>query len=134
MFYAILLVTLAVALVTSILVVRFFNEAVKKILSRIVGDDLAEAWRKYMSFAIVVVGVSGGVRIWDLEKFVPNGRESALELNGVRWTIQIYRTVIDTLSQIAWVMLLFFLCTMVAYVIMRAVEARASERNGKAPE
>ncbi|KMJ52312.1 MULTISPECIES: hypothetical protein [Vogesella] len=134
MFYAILLVTLAVALVTSILVVRFFNEAVKKILSRIVGDDLAEAWRKYMSFAIVVVGVSGGVRIWDLEKFVPNGRESALELNGVRWTIQIYRTVIDTLSQIAWVMLLFFLCTMVAYVIMRAVEARASERGGKAPE
>jgi ABC-type polysaccharide/polyol phosphate export permease len=134
MFYAILLVTLAVALVTSILVVRFFNEAVKKILSRIVGDDLAEAWRKYMSFAIVVVGVSGGVRIWDLEKFVPNGRESALELNGVRWTIQIYRTVIDTLSQIAWVMLLFFLCTMVAYVIMRAVEARASERGGKTPE
>ncbi|GGX99591.1 hypothetical protein [Vogesella alkaliphila] len=134
MFYAILLVTLAVALVTSILVVRFFNEAVKKILSRIVGDDLAEAWRKYMSFAIVVVGVSGGVRIWDLEKFVPNGRESALELNGVRWTIQIYRTVIDTLSQIAWVMLLFFLCTMVAYVIMRAVEARANERNGKTPE
>lgn len=134
MFYAILLVTLAVALVTSILVVRFFNEAVKKILSRIVGDDLAEAWRKYMSFAIVVVGVSGGVRIWDLEKFVPNGRESALELNGVRWTIQIYRTVIDTLSQIAWVMLLFFLCTMVAYVIMRAVEARNSERGGKAPE
>lgn len=134
MFYAILLVTLAVALVTSILVVRFFNEAVKKILSRIVGDDLAEAWRKYMSFAIVVVGVSGGVRIWDLEKFVPNGRESALELNGVRWTIQIYRTVIDTLSQIAWVMLLFFLCTMVAYVIMRAVEARNSERGGKTPE
>jgi len=134
MFYAILLVTLAVALVTSILVVRFFNEAVRKILSRIVGDDLAEAWRKYMSFAIVVVGVSGGVRIWDLEKFVPNGRESALELNGVRWTIQIYRTVIDTLSQIAWVMLLFFLCTMVAYVIMRAVEARASERGGKTPE
>lgn len=134
MFYAILLVTLAVALVTSILVVRFFNEAVKKILSRIVGDDLAEAWRKYMSFAIVVVGVSGGVRIWDLEKFVPNGRETALELNGVRWTIQIYRTVIDTLSQIAWVMLLFFLCTMVAYVIMRAVEARANERNGKTPE
>jgi len=134
MFYAILLVTLAVALVTSILVVRFFNEAVRKILSRIVGDDLAEAWRKYMSFAIVVVGVSGGVRIWDLEKFVPNGRESALELNGVRWTIQIYRTVIDTLSQIAWVMLLFFLCTMVAYVIMRAVEARANERNGKTPE
>ncbi|GHD79709.1 hypothetical protein ACFSQE_10735 [Vogesella fluminis] len=134
MFYAILLVTLAVALVTSILVVRFFNEAVRKILSRIVGDDLAEAWRKYMSFAIVVVGVSGGVRIWDLEKFVPNGRESALELNGVRWTIQIYRTVIDTLSQIAWVMLLFFLCTMVAYVIMRAVEARNSERGGKTPE
>lgn len=134
MFYALLIVTLGVALLTSVLVARFFSDAVLKILKSIIGPELAEAWRKYMSFAIVVVGVSGGVRIWDLEKFVPNGRESALELNGVRWTIQIYRTVIDTLSQIAWVMLLFFLCTMVAYVIMRAVEARANERNGKTPE
>lgn len=124
MFYAMLAVTLAVALVTSVLVVRFFDGAMKTILARIVGPELGEAWRKYMSFAIVVVGVSGGVRIWDLEKFIPNGRESAVEMTGVRWTVQIYRTAIDTLSQIAWVMLLFFLCTMVAYVIVRAIESR----------
>ena len=82
MFYAILLVTLAVALVTSILVVRFFNEAVKKILSRIVGDDLAEAWRKYMSFAIVVVGVSGGVSTYEIQKYLQTGREQTIELTG----------------------------------------------------
>ena len=130
MFYAILAVTLTVSLLTSILVVRFFNGAVKKILARVVGEDLAEAWGKYMSFTIVVVGVSGGVRISDLERFVPNGREAGLELTGVRWTIQIYRAAMDTLSQIAWVMLLFFLCTMVAYVIMRATEAWREERRG----
>ena len=135
MFYALLIVTLAVALVTSLLVARFFNDAITKILNRIIGPDLTDAWRKYMSFAIVVVGVSGGVNMWEIQKYLQNGREQTLELNGPRWTIEIYRTAIDTLSQISWVMLLFFLCAMVAYVIMRVAESsragRPSARDGQ---
>ena len=135
MFYALLIVTLAVALVTSLLVARFFSDAITKILNRIIGPDLTEAWRKYMSFAIVVVGVSGGVNMWEIQKYLQNGREQTLELNGPRWTIEIYRTAIDTLSQISWVMLLFFLCAMVAYVIMRVAESsragRPSARDGQ---
>lgn len=128
MFYALLIVTLAVALVTSLLVARFFSDAITKILNRIIGPDLTEAWRKYMSFAIVVVGVSGGVNMWEIQKYLQNGREQTLELNGPRWTIEIYRTAIDTLSQISWVMLLFFLCAMVAYVIMRVAESSRTNR------
>lgn len=127
MFYAVFFLSLLVSVITSILAVRFFNDAVSRILARIVGDELAIAWRKYMSFAMVVVGVSGGVRVNDLERFAP-GRDE-VTLDGVRWTIQLYRTAIDTLSQIAWVLLLFFLCAMVAYVIMRVVEARHAQRD-----
>jgi len=36
--------------------------------------------------------------------------------------------VIDTLSQISWVMLLFFLCAMVAYVIVRVAESTRDQR------
>lgn len=133
MFYALLLVTLAVALLTSILVARFFNDAVIKILRSIIGPELADAWRKYMSFAIVVVGVSGGVNMWEIQKYLQNGREQVMELNGPRWTMEIYRTAIDTLSQISWVMLLFFLCAMVAYVIMRVAESSRAQRQDKLP-
>lgn len=125
MFYALLGATLLVALVTSVITARFFDGAVGKILTRIVGDELAEAWRRYLRFAVVVVGVSGGVRLWELEKYVTASRESAaLELNGMRWTLELYRTLIETLQSIAWVMLLFFLAAMIAYVIVRAIEMR----------
>jgi hypothetical protein len=131
MFYALLGATLLLALVTSVVTAKFFDGAVGKILSRIVGDELAEAWRKYLRFAVVVVGVSGGVRLWELEKYVTATRESsALELNGMRWTLELYRTLIETLQSIAWMMLLFFLASMIAYVIVRAIELR-HEQGGK---
>jgi len=130
MFYALLGATLAVALITSIAVARFFDSAVHKILARIIGGDLADAWRRYLSFAIVVVGVQGGVRLWELEKYVTATRESAaLELNGMRWTLEIYRTFIDTLQSIAWVLLLFFLAAMIAYVIVRAIELKHEHKD-----
>ncbi|MDN0075712.1 hypothetical protein QU481_12520 [Crenobacter sp. SG2303] len=130
MFYALLGATLVVALLTSIAVARFFDSAVNKILARIIGGDLADAWRKYLSFAIVVVGVQGGVRLWELEKYVTATRESAaLELNGMRWTLEIYRTFIDTLQSIAWVLLLFFLAAMIAYVIVRAIELKHEQKD-----
>jgi len=130
MFYALLGATLAVALITSIAVARFFDSAVNKILGRIIGSDLADAWRRYLSFAIVVVGVQGGVRLWELEKYVTATRESAaLELNGMRWTLEIYRTFIDTLQSIAWVLLLFFLASMIAYVIVRAIELKHEHKD-----
>ncbi|KZE34860.1 hypothetical protein EV683_102194 [Crenobacter luteus] len=129
MFYALLLATLVVALGTAYVTARFFDTAVQKILARIVGDELADAWRKYLRFAIMVVGVSGGVRLWELEKYVTASREaSKLELNGMRWTLEIYRTLIETLQSIAWMMLLFFLAAMIAYVIVRAIEIKHHER------
>ena len=125
MFFALMAATFAVALLTSLVTARFFDAAVNKILARIVGADLADAWRRYLRFAIGVVGVSGGVRLWELEKYITATRESAaLELNGMRWTLEIYRTLIESLQSIAWMMLLFFLCAMIAYVIVRAIELK----------
>lgn len=129
MFYALLIVTLAVALITALAVVRFFDSTIRQILRSILGAELADAWAKYLSFAIVVVGVSGGVRLWELEKYIANpvgaGKDMAvMVLSGERWVLEIYRTLIETLRSISWLMLLFFLAAMVAYVVMKVVEQR----------
>jgi hypothetical protein len=129
MFYALLIVTLAVALVTALAVVRFFDSTIRQILRSVIGPELADAWAKYLSFAIVVVGVSGGVRLWELEKYIANpvgaGKEVAvMVLSGERWVLEIYRTLIETLRSISWLMLLFFLAAMVAYVVMKVIEQR----------
>ena len=70
MFVTLLIVTLLIALATSLLVMRLFDRMIRKILDRLVSAELSEAWNRYLSFAVVVVGVSGGVRIWSLEKYI----------------------------------------------------------------
>lgn len=82
-------------------------------------------------FAIYVVGISGGVRIWELEKYInpqtgPNGE--LVVLNANRWTLEVYRTVIETLQSIAWMLLVFFLATLIAFVIVKGLEMSRSRR------
>ena len=70
MFIVLLAVTFAIAIIVSFLVVRLFRESIATILDRIVAEDIGGAWWRYLTFAIYVVGVSGGVRVWDLEKYI----------------------------------------------------------------
>ena len=88
-----------------------------------------------MRFAIFVVGISQAVRIWELERYIDpyrqprmpgemKGEAKVLALTGDRWVLEVYRTVIETLQGIAWVLLLFFLFSLMAYVVVRVFESR----------
>ena len=126
MFITLLVVTFVIAVAVSLLVILLFRASITAILERIVAEDISGAWSRYLAFAIFVVGVSGGVRVWDLEKFItPRPEEAqAIVLNAERWTLEIYRTVIGTLQSVAWLLLVFFVFALIAYVIVRGLEAR----------
>ena len=126
MFVTLLLVTLLIALTTSLVVVRLFNGVIRKILDRVVSAELSGAWQRYLSFAVVVVGVSGGVPIWELEKYITAHPEEAepVVLNADRWILEGYRTLIGTLQSAAWLLLIFFVFALLAYVITRGFELR----------
>jgi hypothetical protein len=126
MFVSLLIVTFVVAALTSFLITRLFGRSIARILSRIVTEELSSAWTRYLTFAIYVVGISGGVRIWDLEKYIsPRGKDAEiLVLNADRWTLEVYRTVIGTLQGVAWMLLIFFLFALVAYVVVRGRESK----------
>jgi preprotein translocase subunit SecG len=131
MFLILLLVTLVVSVLTAVLTARFFDQAVGRILARIVGAELADAWHKYILFTIVVVGVSGGVQLWELQKYIANKGDSSTppSMTFMSWVLEIYRTIIETLQSIAWMLLLFFLCGMIAMVVMRCMEYKRQERD-----
>ena len=131
MFFALLVVTFLVAVAVSFGTVRLFDRPIASLLGRIVADELSGAWQRYIKFAAYVVGVSGGVRIHDLERYVsaPKNDEEILTLTPERWTLEVYRTVIETLQGIAWVFLLVFMLALVAYVLVRGFELR----RGRAP-
>ena len=128
MFFALMFATLAIASAVSFLVVRLFDKPVSTILNRIVSSELSPAWQKYLRFAIYVVGISGGVRIWDLEKYIsPQERDAQpLVLTPERWMLEIYRTLLETLQSIAWMLLVFFVFALIAYVVVRAFELKHS--------
>lgn len=135
MFFALLSVTLLVSLSASYGVSRLFRHPIQSILDRIVSREISSAWRRYLEFAVLVVGVSGGVRISELERFITgppippvdgeiHPYNPALELTPERWILEVYRTLVDTLSSIAWMLLVFFVFGLIAYVLVRGFEMR----------
>lgn len=136
MFVTLLLVTFLISLAVSTIVVYLFNKPIKSILSRILMDDISKAWARYLYFAIYVVGVSTGVRIWELEKYITPVRSAQpdaiiTELTQDRWILEVYRTVIESLQGLAWLLLVFFIVALCAFVVVRIVEmAKVSKPAG----
>ena len=129
MFFTLLLVTFALSILVSIGVVKAFSKPVAAIFSRIIKDSISAAWTKYITFAAFVVGVSSGVRIYELERYIsaPDKRVDILALNSERWTLEVYRTIVGTLQGLAWLYLVVFIFALIAYVIVRAFEIRRSQ-------
>lgn len=124
-------ITFLVAALISTAVAVLFSRPVDKILGRLVSDQLASHWRRYILFAIYVVGISGGVRVWDVERYITPDKEGRLlVLNSDRWVVEIYKTVVGTLQSAAWMLLIFFLFALLAYVVVRGFEMR---RTGNEP-
>ena len=128
MFLTLLLVTLLLATTVSWVVSAAFNKSINSILSRVIADEISSAWVRYLKFAILVVGISSGVRINELERYItPNQwqeKPRIIALTSERWVLEVYRTVIETLQGIAWMLLVFFVVALVAYVIVRIFESR----------
>lgn len=138
MFITLLLITFAVSIAVSLLVARMFANPIDSILKRIIADEISVAWLRYMKFAILVVGVSAGVRIYELEKYISPSRfdkdPQILELTQERWILELYRTIIEALQGIAWLLLVFFVAALIAYVIVRIAEMKKTHLTKKGDE
>lgn len=126
MFFTLLLATFLIAALVSLIVVRIFDKPLSRILDRIIQDDIASAWRRYITFAAFVVGISGGVRIYELERYIdpPQKDVAPLVLTTERWVLEIYRTIIECLQSIAWMYLVVFVFALIAYVIVKISEIK----------
>lgn len=125
MFVTLLLVTFLISIAVSWSVVLMFSKPIERILQRIIADEISQAWVKYLKFAVFVVGISSGVRIWELEKYItpPQARDAQIiALTRDRWVLEVYRTIIESLQGLAWLLLVFFAVALLAFVILRVFE------------
>jgi|SRR6185436_17709223 len=126
MFVFLLTVVFVVALAVSATIVVIFDKPIRQLLNKVIPEDVSAAWTRYVKLAIYVVGISGGVRIWALERYISkrSATDELLQLNRERWIIEIYQTIIGTLQSVVWLLLVFFVFSLIAYVITRAIESR----------
>ncbi len=132
MFITLLIVTFAIAFAVSSLVVIMFKNPIDSILGRIISDKISTAWSRYLKFAIYVTGISSGVRIHSLEKYITKPmyeHSEIVRLTSERWVLEVYRTIIGSLGGIAWMLLVFFIFALIAYVITRAFELKRGANN-----
>jgi hypothetical protein len=132
MFLTLLIVTFIVATIVSIIVARAFSKPIDQILTRIIGDEISSAWRRYVTFAIYVVGISTGVEVYNLQQYVtpPQYKDAQIVvLSSDRWILEVYRTIIGTLQGIAWVLLIFFIFSLIAFVVVRVFEMKKSKKD-----
>lgn len=123
-----LVVTFLIAFLVSFITARVFHKSLESILKRLIPEDINQSWLKYLIFAIYVVGISSGVRIYQLQQYItPQAQEkgaAVLTLTPQRWALEIYSTIIGTLGGIAWMLLVFFVIALIAYVIVRIFESK----------
>ncbi len=133
-FLLLLIATLVTAIIVAALVITAFQKPVQMIFNKILGDELATAYRKFITFALFVVGVSSGVQVWKLERYLeplvtspdPEKAEAVITLTTERWGYEIYSAVIGTLGGLAWALLIFFVIALILVAVTRRRETKTS--------
>lgn len=129
MFILLLIGKLLLSLVVTYIVVRIFKKPVSVILERIIPEEISFGWTKYTLFSLYVAGISSGTRVWDLERYIDPGfvgPEATFVLNTDRVALESYRAIVFTLQGVSSVLLVFFVVTLIAYVVVRIFEARTT--------
>jgi hypothetical protein len=129
MIITLLVVTFIVAFAVAWIVVLIFTKPIEGILSRVIPDEISSAWSRYLKFAIYVVGIGGGVRVWSFEKYLTlqEPYKEIVPLTSDRWVLEVYQTIIGTLQSTVMLLLVFFVFALIALVIVRAFELRKAK-------
>jgi len=127
-FLGLLVGTLIISVIVTVIVIFSFNKPIRAIFMRVIGEEIASAWQKFLTFALFVVGIASGVSIHKLERFIAPVTESnpRPDLTAEFWALEIYRTVISTLGGLAWALLIFFVFALIAFVIVKGREVKES--------
>ena len=129
MIVTLLFTTFIIAFAVAMLVVFIFSKPIDSILQQVLPVELCSAWAKYLRFAIYVVGIGGGVRVWDLEKYMiaQEPYNAIVQLTVERWMLELYQTIIGTLQSTTILLLVFFVFALIAVVIVRISDKRQTK-------
>lgn len=127
MFVELFAASFVLALALSVTIAWISKEAIDVILRRFVVDPVVRAgFEKYIRFAIVVVGISGGTRVKPLQEYISaadyNKPALLAALTQEFWALELYRTVIGALEAVAGLLLICIFLALIAPLILRMLK------------
>lgn len=126
MIYYLVLSCTLLSLSISLMAMIFFSKSINAILTSVLPKELALAWSSYMRYMIVVVGLGGGVRIYNYEKYLES---SPPNLTTERWVLELYETLLNTLSSIGWLVFWLFLAAMIVFISVKMRDKKKTMLN-----
>ena len=109
MFITLLLANLAASFLVCLVTVLIFYFPVARAFKSRFTEATASLWMKFILFAIFVIGMSVGTRIWDIERYADS--QTGVVISQDLLALEVYKTVIATMQVSA--VLLFVLLAMV---------------------
>lgn len=127
MFVALFGASFLLALVLSVTIAWLSREAIDTILRRFVaGSVVRRGFEKYIRFAIVVVGISGGTQVKPLQEFISASQYNKAALQAALtqefWAMELYRTVMGTLEGTAGLLLICIFLALIAPAVLRMLK------------
>ncbi len=130
-FVALLIVTFLLALGVSLGVAWVFAKPLELVLQRLVRIELTAARSRYLRFTMIVIGVTSGTRIHPLEQYInaPPWTKETLKagLTQEYWAAELYHTVSDSITGIAWLLLLIVVIGLIAFTKLSKKTQQPSE-------
>jgi hypothetical protein len=136
MFVALFAASFVLALALSVTIAWISRETIDTILRRFVADSVVRrGFEKYICFAIVVVGVSGGTRVKPLQEYISASdyNKAAFEaaLTQAFWTMELYRAVMGTLEAVAGLLLICIFLALIAPAVLRMLKVEPRKPAGE---
>jgi len=127
MFVELFATSFVLALALSVTIAWLSREAIDVILRRFIVDPVVRAgFEKYIRFAIVVVGISGGTRVKPLQEYISaadyNKPALLAALTQEFWTLELYRTVMGALEGVAGLLLICIFLALIAPAVLRMLK------------
>lgn len=139
MFVALFGASFVLALGLSVTIAWISREAIDSILRRFVADSVVRrGFEKYLRFAIVVVGISGGSRVKPLQEYIAasdyNKAAFQAALTQEFWTMELYRAVMGTLQAVAGLLLICVFLALIAPAVLRMLKVEPLKPAGEPPK
>ncbi len=133
-FITLLLVNFLLSVTCSVVAIAIFSRPLSVLLRLLVAEQMVMVWRRFLKFAILVVGVAGGVNVYSLERYLDSPQAEAVTIDLSRWLLEGVGAVLDSFQSIAFMLLVVLLASLVAYVILRAVDRRGPHPDASAAQ